>query len=87
MASQIPASWPIVALDVLTVWRYIDSGEQCRCSCHPRLPDSDLHDYGFDCVCARTPEERRRGFQQWLDDIDAFWQVPGRPADQSRRAG
>jgi len=65
-----------VALDALTVWRYIDSDEQCRCSCHPRLPESDLHDYGFDCVCARTPEERRRGLQQWLDDIDAYWKSP-----------
>lgn len=65
-----------VALDALTVWRYVDSGEQCRCACHPRLPDTDLHDYGFDCVCARTPEERRRAFQQWRDDINAFWQSP-----------
>jgi hypothetical protein len=65
-----------VALDALTVWRYVDSGEQCRCACHPRLPESDLHDYGFDCVCARTPEERRRAFRQWLDDIKAFWQSP-----------
>jgi hypothetical protein len=64
------------ALDALTVWRYVDSGERCRCSCHPRLPESDLHDYGFDCVCARTREERRRAFQQWLDDIKAFWQSP-----------
>ena len=54
-----------VALDALTVWRYIDSGEHCRCSCPPRLPrlpESDLHDYGFDCVCARTPTDRRRVF-------------------------
>jgi hypothetical protein len=65
-----------VALEALTVWRYIDSGEQCRCSCHPRLPDTDLHDYGFDCGCSRTPEERRRVFQQWRDDLKAFWQSP-----------
>lgn len=65
-----------VALDALTVWRYIDSGEVCRCSCHPRLPESDLHDYGFDCVCSRTPAERRRAFDQWRNDIEAFWQSP-----------
>jgi len=60
------------ALDALTVWRYIDSGEVCRCSCHPRLPESDLHDYGFGCVCSRTTEARRRAFDQWRNDIDAF---------------
>jgi hypothetical protein len=65
-----------VTLDALTVWRFIDSGERCGCSCHPRLPESDLHDYGFDCVCARLPEERRRAFRQWLDDIKVFWQSP-----------
>jgi hypothetical protein len=51
---------------------YLDSGERCGCSCHPRLPDSDLHDYGFDCVCTRTPEERRRVFQQWLDVLPFY---------------
>jgi hypothetical protein len=65
-----------VALDALTVWRYIDSGERCRCSCHPRLPESDLHDYGFDCVCARTPEDRRRAFNEWRNGIEAFWRSP-----------
>ena len=64
------------ALDALTVWRYVDSGERCRCSCHPQLPETDLHDYGFDCLCARHPEDRRRAFQRWLDDIQAFWQSP-----------
>ena len=71
-----PGELADVTLEALTVWRYVDSGEQCRCSCHPRLPDSDLHDYGFDCVCARAPEERRRAFRQWLDDVGAFWQSP-----------
>lgn len=75
-AGADPGALAEVALDALTVWRYVDSGEQCRCACHPRLPDTDLHDYGFDCVCSRTPEERRRAFQQWCDDIQAFWQSP-----------
>lgn len=74
-----PVELADVALDALTVWRYVDSGERCRCSCHPRLPESDLHDYGFDCVCARTPEDRRRAFNQWRNGIDAFW---GSPAGQ-----
>ncbi|MFG1930725.1 hypothetical protein ACGFK1_08705 [Mycobacterium sp. NPDC048908] len=64
------------ALDALTAWRYVDSGEPCRCSCHPRLPESDFHDYGFGCVCAQAPEDRRRAFAAWRSDIRAFWQSP-----------
>jgi hypothetical protein len=64
-----PGELADAALDALTVWRYVDSGERCWCSCHPRLPETDLHDYGFDCVCVRAPEERGRAFRQWLDDI------------------
>ena len=63
-------------LDALTVWHYIDSGERCICSCHPRLPESDLHNYGFDCVCTRTPEARRRAFNQWRNGIAEFWRSP-----------
>lgn len=76
-----------VVLDALTEWRYIDSGERCACSCHPRLPDSDRHDYGFDCVCTRTAEQRRESFQQALNDIREYWQSPDgeqiRAADQA----
>ncbi|WP_231984562.1 hypothetical protein [Mycobacterium sp. 852014-52144_SCH5372336] len=64
------------ALDALTIWHYVDSGEPCRCSCHPRLPESDLHDYGFDCVCMRTPEEHRRAFTEWRERIAEFWRSP-----------
>jgi len=75
------------ALDALTVWRYIDRGEMCRCSCHPRLPESDLHDYGFDCVCARTAAERRRAFERWRNDLEAFWQSPeGRRITEAEQA-
>ena len=65
-----------VALNALTDWRYIDSGERCSCSCHPGLPDSDLHDYGFGCVCARAPEDRRRVWDKWRRDMAAFWESP-----------
>lgn len=65
-----------VTLDALTVWRYIDTGERCRCSCHPRLPETDLHDYGFACICARTREDRRRAWEEWRDNIKAFWESP-----------
>lgn len=65
-----------VVLDELTERRYIDSGERCRCSCHPRLPDSDRHDYGFDCVCTRTREQRRKSFLEALNEIRELWQSP-----------
>lgn len=65
-----------VALDALTGWRYVESGEPCPCSCHPRLPDSDFHDYGFGCSCARTAEDRHRAWEKWRSDRDAFWQSP-----------
>lgn len=71
-----PSELADTALDALTVWRYIDSGEQCICSCHPQLPEDDLHDYGFDCVCARTPEARRRAVEAWRNAIAVFWQSP-----------
>ena len=71
-----PGALADAALDALTVWRYVDSGEPCRCGCHPRLSESDLHDYGFNCVCTRPPEERHRSFQRWLEDIRAFWHTP-----------
>ncbi|ASW84902.1 MULTISPECIES: hypothetical protein [Mycobacterium] len=71
-----PAVLADVALDALTVWRYVDSGERCRCGCHPRLPETDLHDYGFACTCARTREERRHTWHEWLNNINAFWESP-----------
>jgi len=71
-----PGELADAALDALMVSRYIDSGERCRCSCHPRLPESGLHDYGFDCVCQRTPAERRRALDKWRNDSEAFWQTP-----------
>jgi hypothetical protein len=64
------------ALDALTVWRFVDSGDRCTCSCHPRLPETDLHDYGFGCVCTRMPEDRRRSFDEWRTGIADFWQSP-----------
>ncbi|OBK67147.1 hypothetical protein A5653_17605 [Mycobacterium colombiense] len=71
-----PAALADVALDALTVWRYVDSGERCRCACHPRLPETDLHDYGFACICARTREDRRGAWEEWRDNIKAFWESP-----------
>ena len=74
--SPAPGAFANVALDGLTDWRYVETGERCRCSCHPRLPESDFHDYGFGRVCAQTPQDRRRAFDQWRNDIQAFWRSP-----------
>jgi hypothetical protein len=77
-----------IALDALTAWRNVESGERCPCSCHPRLPESDFHDYGFGCVCAQTPEERRRAFDRWRNHIRAFWRSPeGQRIRAAERAG
>ncbi|WP_234835101.1 hypothetical protein [Mycolicibacterium stellerae] len=71
-----PEALADTALDALTDSKYVDSGERCRCSCHPRLPESDLHDYGFGCVCMQAPEDRRRAFHAWRSHIGAFWRSP-----------
>ncbi|WP_242453390.1 hypothetical protein [Mycolicibacterium sp. P9-64] len=65
-----------VTVDALTEWRYVDTGERCRCSCHPSLPSSDRHDYGFDCTCTHTPEQRRESFRGALNEIREYWQSP-----------
>ncbi|HEX7323251.1 MAG TPA: hypothetical protein VF299_10030 [Mycobacterium sp.] len=76
-----------VALDALTVWHDVDDGRPCPCSCHPALPESDFHDYGFGCTCSRTAEERRRWWERWRSDCDAFWQSPeGLRITAARRA-
>lgn len=62
-----------IVVDALTVWRRDPSEEPCSCSCHPRLPESDFHEYGFGCVCMQSPEERRRHWDQWRADLDEYW--------------
>ncbi len=71
-----PSTFANVALNALTVWRHVDDGQPCPCSCHPRLPESHFHDYGFGCSCGRTAEERRRAWEEWRSERDAFWQSP-----------
>lgn len=80
-----------VAVDALTEWPTIETGAFCRCSCHPCLPDSDRHDYGFDCICTRNREQPRESFQRVLNGIDEYWQSPEgeqiQVANQSAEAG
>jgi hypothetical protein len=74
-SSTDPGVLADVALDALTLWRHVESGKPCACSCHPRLPESDFHDYGFGCVCARTARIVD-ALDKWRNDIEAFWQSP-----------
>jgi len=62
-----------VILSALFAPTRIDGGEPCPCSCHPRLPESDIHGYGFDCSCQWTADERRRSFEAWSAEMDAYW--------------
>ena len=56
--------------DVLFV-HHDEDGHECACSCHPHLPSSDLHDFGFACNCGLDPEERRERFAAWRASVDA----------------
>lgn len=71
-----PAGVADAALAALTEWTDIETGERCRCSCHPQLPSSDLHDSGFDCNCTRTRDQRRNSIHKLLNDIDEYWKSP-----------
>lgn len=66
----------VAVLDALFVWEGVQTGERCRCSCHPRLPEGDQHDSGFDCPCRRTADEHRARFDQWKARMDEFWASP-----------
>ncbi|UXA15855.1 hypothetical protein KXD97_32455 (plasmid) [Mycobacterium sp. SMC-8] len=74
-ARGIPNSVDVAdaVLAALTEWPDIETGEPCRCSCHPQLPSSELHDLGFDCNCNRTQDQRRDSMRKLLNDIDEYW--------------
>lgn len=63
-------------LDGLFVTRHRETGEACTCACHPRLPETDLHDYGAACPCSQTVAERRANWDAWTAERDAFWASP-----------
>ncbi len=65
-----------VVLDALFDWRDVERGERCACSCHPRLPDDDLHDFGFACPCSKTAADRDADHQRRMAELDAFWASP-----------
>ena len=69
---------------LLFVHRYRDDHE-CSCSCHPRLPTSDLHDFGFACPCGFTADERRASFERSQAEVDAYWDSTEGQAATARR--
>jgi len=63
-------------------------GDECHCSCHPRL--SETHDGGFDCSCTwdeqkRTERiaEQRRSWESWWDSPEC--KAISRQAEQERQ--
>jgi len=48
VVGQHGAAEPGAVMAALTARRYVDSGERCWCSCHPRLPDGDLRAMGLE---------------------------------------
>lgn len=62
-----------------------EDGHECACSCHPHLPTSDHHDFGFACNCGLSPEERRERFTAWRASMDAYWESDEGRAETARR--
>lgn len=59
----------------------------CACGCHPHLPASDFHDFGFACPCSQSPGERSANANEWRAEIDAYWASPeGRATTAQRQA-
>ena len=71
---------------IFNVTRLEGDGD-CICSCHPRLPESDFHDYGFGCPCRLTAEERDERFADWHASMDEYRESPeGRAEAAARQA-
>ncbi|MDQ6837931.1 MAG: hypothetical protein M3137_06235 [Actinomycetota bacterium] len=78
--------WAETLVDHLLVARR-DGGERCLCSCHPRLPETDFHGYGFACSCRLSPEERRASLAAWRTEMDAYREsADGRAEAAARQA-
>ncbi|MCH9732232.1 MAG: hypothetical protein K0U84_21580 [Actinomycetia bacterium] len=67
-----PAEIADVVLEALFTWRYVDSGDECMCGCHPTLPSGDLHGHGFDCNCRLSPAERAQSRRGLVARLRAF---------------
>lgn len=78
-------TWSEAVLDRLFVVTPCEGGGPCACSCHPRLPSSDLHDYGFACGCQLTVEESRRQREQWRVTLDTYANSPAGAVKRAHR--
>ncbi len=83
VASANDAERADTILDHLFLSRRREGDGECPCSCHPRLPASDFHDYGFSCSCQLTAEQREARRAQWIARMDAYW---GGPEGRAQRA-
>ena len=82
-----PDDVPRLAAGVLDclVDAHRDDGSPCSCARHPHLPATNLHGYGFACPCQQTADERRRHWQAWRAERDAYWASPEGQQQTSRR--
>ncbi|MGI8752569.1 MAG: hypothetical protein ACR2MN_09705 [Acidimicrobiales bacterium] len=74
---EAPASeivrWAEAIVDHLFVTPRRDSDGACLCGCHPRLPATDFHGYGFACSCRLSADERSAAWRATMAEMDAFW--------------
>lgn len=85
LAPDEAPAWGEALLDSLFTVTPIEGGDPCCCSCHPHLPDTDLHNYGFDCSCQKTADERRRSWDEWQAEMGSYWESPEGRAERARR--
>lgn len=50
--------------------RDVDAAADCRCSCHPRPADTQLHGGGESCPCQLTKEQRETAVEEFFANLD-----------------
>lgn len=82
-----PAELADLVLETLLTWRRTGSGDECMCGCHPKLPNSDFHDFGFDCGCRKTSDELAQSHRDFAARMRAFRESPeGQKLNSRNRA-
>ncbi|MGH3721544.1 MAG: hypothetical protein ACRDRI_22395 [Pseudonocardiaceae bacterium] len=49
-----------------------DAAADCRCGCHPKPADPELHDGGLACGCQLTAEERKQAWAEFAEQLDGM---------------
>lgn len=83
-AQQRPAR--LAALRTGPTLRDTESAADCHCGCHPRAANLGLHDGGPACPCQKTPEERRRAWDELFAELDTRGPDPGIEAGRAELA-